>query len=300
MVSSDLPVTALRALRILRECGSVSRTADTLGVSQPAISRAISALEDRYGLQFVRRNTRPVTLTVEGELVASHAERIELDLMDLSDQLARLKKGKAGAVTIGSFGASASTRLLPQLLKAFTRNYPEITVSIREYDDQDILTALNDGVIDTAVLANPPGHLDLVLLGHDELVGIVAQHDRLADLNVLLPADFEARPFVLSKAGSEPLITQWFKENGYDLPPAAHRIRQTASILALVEAGLGVSIMARYALPKDIGHVAAIPLAPAAPRELALARIPDAARSHAASVFWQFAEHSALDRMARD
>lgn len=285
----DLPMTALRALKLLRETGSMSRTAETLGVSQPAVSRAIAALEGRFGLTFVRREGRPLTLTLEGELVATFSDRIDGDLADLTAQLLRHRTGKAGTVTIGSFGASASTRLLPRLLKAFMARHPDIPVSIREYDDQDIESALSDGIVDAAVLANPPDRFDLLLLGHDELVGIVADDSPLARMTVLRPDDFQSPPFILSQAGSEPLIRAWFSGCGAELPPARHRIRQTASILALVGAGLGVSIVARYALPEDIGAVRAIPLDPPAPRDLALARRPGAPHSHSADLFWKFA-----------
>ncbi|WP_196223433.1 LysR family transcriptional regulator [Roseibium sp. RKSG952] len=290
MAFPEFPITALRALKTLRETGSMTRTAAFLGISQPAVSRAIGTLEQRFGLTFVRRDSRPITLTAEGELVASFSDRIEGDLTDLAHQLARLRHGRTGSVTIGSFGASASTRLLPDLLRSFIRSYPEVTVSIREYDDQELAEALNDRIIDVAVLANPPDRFDLLLLGQDELVGLVPQDDPLAGKASLDPSDFEGRPFILSKAGSEPLIRDWFSANGEGLPPPSHRIRQTVSILAMVEAGLGTSIMARYALPRDVGRVHAIPLAPPAPRDLALVRLPGAAKSQAADLFWQFAE----------
>ncbi len=293
MPDTDLSLTALRALSLIRETGSMSRAAQTLSVSQPAISRAVSALENHFGLSLVSREERPLILTAEGHIVADFAQRIDGNFADLANELERRKRGQQGTVTIGSFGASASTWLLPDLLKSFARYNPQIHVAIREYDDQDVLSALQDGDVDAAVLANPPEQLDQVQLGNDQLVGLVPSHHRLAERSELTPQDFFSDPFILTKAGSEPLIRAWFTQSDSTLPKAYHRIRQTASIMALVSVGLGISIVARYALPEDIGDLKAVPLNPRAPRTLALVRRPESVKSHAFRLFWAFAERNA-------
>jgi len=290
----DLPLTALRAIRLISEGSSVSRAAQILRISQPAVSKSIAALEERLGVSLVLRDARPISLTAEGTRLAAYASRIEVDLSDLTAEMSRLKRGDQGTVTIGSFGASASTRLLPNLLRGFARHYPKIPVAIREFDDQDISDALLEGAVDAAVLANPSATFDQIPLGQDELVALFPKGHRLAAKPALAAADFLDDPFIVTKAGSEPLILEWFAKQGEIVPQAQHRIRQTASIMALVESGLGISIVARYALPPDSGRIEIRPLTPRAPRSLALVRTHGSPPSNAVHLFWTHVQRAAV------
>ncbi len=84
-------------------------------------------------------------------------------------------------------------------------------------------------------------------------------------------------------------MEKWFAAAG-QTPKVAHTILQVNSILALVKAGLGVSIIAKLALPSEPAGVKVLTLTPAPPRSIILARIDKAPRSRAAQTFWQFCE----------
>lgn len=129
-MSFNPSLTSLRALCSLADTGNVSLTATELGLTQSAVSRSISNLENTLGLTLVQRSIRPLALTKEGEVVAAHANDINLIIASLGERISDLKRHKAGAVRIGSFGASASTRLLPSLISAFSKRYPSISVNI--------------------------------------------------------------------------------------------------------------------------------------------------------------------------
>ena len=120
----DPSLTSLRALQSLAQTGSVSLTATELGLTQSAVSRSISNLETMVGLTLVQRTVRPLELTEEGQVVASHASDITLTIASLGERLYDHRRNRAGSVRIGSFGASASTRLLPPLIKSFSKQYP--------------------------------------------------------------------------------------------------------------------------------------------------------------------------------
>jgi len=166
----DPSLTALRALKSLEKTGSVSRTAQELGLTQSAVSRSIATLEKAVGLRFFRRDSRPLELTEEGKIVVSHANEINKSVIALGERLDAFRRNKAGSVRIGSFGASASTHLLPELLQGFSKRYPNIALSIQEDPDQGALLALKENRVDVAVIRDPGDGFDSITLVTDRLV----------------------------------------------------------------------------------------------------------------------------------
>ena len=129
---TDLSFSALQAIRLLRESGNMSRVAAELNVTQPGVSRMITALEKRFDLRLVKRSSRPLELTDEGNIVAEYAKHMEQDLVDLTRQLERLQTHRDGSVTLAYFGASAAAHKLPTLLMAFKHSYPQISLPLKE------------------------------------------------------------------------------------------------------------------------------------------------------------------------
>lgn len=286
--SKNLPLASLRAIDSIRQTGSISITAQQLGLTQSAISRSIATLEELLGLALLHRGARPLTLTSEGELVAQSATRIEHEFEALRTQLDDMQRHRSGRVTIGSFGASASSRLLPLLLQRFHRKHPGIVVSVIDSDDQQTEKALHEGTIDFAVLGKPPHDCDCLSLGQDQLVGLIPSEHALAKRKKLSAQDFHEQPFVMSQAGSAPLIQRWFDATEVQ-PDTRHQVHQIGGILALVKAELALSIVAELVLPDSPTEgVAVIPLQPAMPRHIVMTRPKAQALSQAAKCFWEF------------
>ncbi|NRB17730.1 MAG: LysR family transcriptional regulator [Rhodobacteraceae bacterium] len=281
----SLPV--LRALQSLQTTGSVSQTAVALGVTQSAVSRSISKYEKAIGLQLLRRGVRPLTLTEEGLLVAAHAAEIDRSIRTLSERLETLKQGKEGAVRIGSFGPSASSQILPALLAKFARRYPGISVSILEGSDDRTRKDLVNGNVDIAVLGDRIDEFDAIPIATDQLVALVLDGSPLSLKPAIAALDLMDAPFVMTLAGSEPVIEKWF-EAGAITPNVKHRIQQTHSILALVRAGMGTAIVTSLSLPKDLRGVVVKPLLLMPTRKIYFVKKPISVSSKAVSVFWDF------------
>ncbi len=287
----DPSLTALYALKSLVETGSVSQTATELGLTQSAVSRSIAALEKMVGLILVRRGSRPLSLTEEGHVVVAHAHDVIQTLSSLDDRLSALRRNKAGSVRIGSFGASASTHILPPLLKGFTKPYPAIAVNIHEANDAQSLENLQRDLVDMAVLADPGEDFDVIPLGTDQLVALVPQDSDLATRSDLSPSSLIPTPFIMTLGGSEPAITRWFNQDVSCLN-ITQRVQQTHSILALVRAGLGNAIVAALSLPEETQGVIPVPLSNAPITNIVLARKPLEPRSKAAGLFWDYVERN--------
>ena len=283
----DPSLTSLRALCSLAHTGSVSLTATELGLTQPAVSRSISSLENTVGLTLVQRSVRPLELTREGEIVASHANEINLIIAALGERLADHRRNKAGSVRIGSFGASASSRILPPLIKTFSKRYPAIALSILEADDKQTLDNLRRGLVDLAFLADPGEEFETIPIASDQLVGLVPAGSPLACREVLTQRDLAVKPFIMTLGGSESYVLDWFNQAGTE-PQITHRVLQAHSIVALVSAHLGNAIVASLSLPKITDGVCQIPLANVITNHLVMARTYQSPYSRAAGLFWKY------------
>lgn len=281
----SLPV--LRALQSIQKTGSVSQTAIELGVTQSAISRSISKYEKAIGLRLLHRDARPLTLTEEGSLVAAHAVEVNRGLQTLTSRLRALKQGKAGEVRMGSFGPSASSRILPDLMFQFNKIRPAVSVSILEGSDELTRKDLINGNVDIAVLCDPIDDFDALPIATDHLVALIPDGSDKSEKATITPLDLQSEPFVMTLAGSEPAILDWFATANMT-PNVKHRIQQTHSILALVRAGMGVAIVTSLSLPESIQGVVVKPLESASQRQIYAMKKSVAANSNAATMFWDF------------
>jgi DNA-binding transcriptional LysR family regulator len=288
-MSSDFQptLTALRAIESLARSGSVSHTAIALGLTQSAVSRSIAGLEKAAGIELVQRNARPLRLTAEGELVATHARGINASIDTLGERLAALRQNTSGSVRVGSSGPSASTRILPPLMQKFARRHAGIAVNIQEATDAETLLDLRADLLDVAVLGDPGPEFETFELARDQLVGLVSQTGPLASRKLLAPADLASQAFIMTLAGSGSSILEWFHAADQE-PRIEQRVQQTVSIVALVEAGLGNAIVTRLSLPPIHPGVALVALRDAPTRTIVLARKHGQPHSRAAQLFWQF------------
>ena len=285
MISPTPSLTVLRALKSLATTGNVSRTAQALGLTQSAVSRAIANYEKSIGLTLLQREARPLTLTEAGELVVARAAEIDQSLDTLGEQLLALRQNRTGFLRVGSFGPTASTRILPDLLNRVARTYPGIAISIQEGPDDVTRDEVARGLTDLAILSDPVDEFDAIPLATDQLVALVPDTPGTPSS---IGATELAAPFIMTLAGSEPAILEWFRASGTQ-PEIRHRIQQTHSILALVRSGQGVAIVAALALPRQIDGVRAIPLHPSSERDVYLVKKTGVPRSPAVTAVWDIA-----------
>ena len=284
----SIPSLVPKLLLQLLALGSITDAALVLGVSQPAASKALRRAEDVLGFALVRRDSRPLLLTEEGRLIAEFAKKQELQGGVLLRQLRLIQKDGAGQVKVASFGASASTHILPSLIHAISQHLPQVKIEISEFTDEGALLALREGRVDFAIAVEREYlDLDIIPVFTDRMVALVHEDDPLSQLPVLSAVDIEDRDFILSKGGSEALIREWFKLSKSRLKEK-HTIVQLTSILALIRAGLGVSIVAELAVPESHPSVNVIPLAPEYPRNICVAKRSGCFSSNAARLTWDF------------
>lgn len=289
MTLLDLPSSTLRLLLHIGRAGNLTEAARACDISQPAASKAIARAEAQSGLALVRRDRRPLSLSAEGRILADYAQRQEAMARSTRIALDECRVQGRGLVRIASFGASASTHILPGLVAAVTRRRSMLQVEISESADLMSLEALREGLVDFAIaIEDDAPDLDMIPLARDRLVALVKQGEPLAKCTTVDAETLAGRDFIMTKGGSEPLVRAWFARTGH-APNVRHGIQQITSILAMVRAGMGVSVIAELAVPETHAGVSVIPLTPEQPRVICLARRQGSFASHAAELFWKTA-----------
>lgn len=273
----------LRILVTVIEQGGFTPAAGHLGMTQPAVSRAIGALESELGTPLIARGRNGIALTEAGRRAVEHA-RAALRHHDLlKSAVAEVGGRVTGTLRVASF-PSVTARLLPSRLRAFTDRYPHVTTRLFEGTDQEVRDWLEQGAAEVAVVTLPAAGFHTVPLAEDEMVAVLpAEHHLAARSSVSLKA-LSGERFVLSTGGCEPIIAAAARSAGASLN-VAFEAREIATVLAMVEGGLGVSVVPTLALPAEPGGLAVRPLDPPVPRLLGLAVRTLAGASPAARAF---------------
>lgn len=223
------------------------RAAALLNMTQPPLSRQIQVLEHIIDAPLLERTSRSVRLTPAGRSFLPEAKRI-LKLAESASQVARrIALGKTGSLKIG-YTAAAAYGFLPELIAACRAGLPEVDFSLKEMVSGEQLEALASGQIDAGLLRPPIARPELATqrVVAEPLLAAVSANHPLASADVVSIKDFDGQPFIMyspyeSRYFHDLLVAQFA---GADiLPRFVQHLGQIHSILAMVRAGLGISIV---------------------------------------------------------
>ncbi|MGW6258334.1 LysR family transcriptional regulator [Streptomyces sp. NPDC055085] len=256
--------TRLAALVAVAEAGSITRAAERLGYTPPALSQQVAKLEREAGAALLVRSHRGTRLTGAGELLVARARRV-LDEMELArHELARLAGLSGGTLRLGTF-QTAGIHLLPPVLSAFRRAHPDVELAVSDYEPPHGIAAVAAGEVDLALTHTYepaprvplPSSVAVEAVLVEELVLVTAPGHVLAAGSGRLPlADLAGQPLIsmapdhpprqaveaaLARAGATPAVL--VETPGYAL------------VCALVSAGLGVAVV-----PEMVASTAATPV----------------------------------------
>ncbi len=276
------------ALQAVASAGSFGRAAERLGYTQSAVSQQIATLERIVGEKLVERpgGPRPVSLTEAGQLLLRHADSIVARLQAAQADLQALRAGEAGTLRVGTF-QSAGARVLPEIMRRFTAQWPLIEVMLEEHDDEVIADALERGELDVGFLLLPIGDapLDTVELLRDPYVLVVAAGSPLAAGPHSLQ-EIARQPLVGFRSGlSTDPIEAAFRAARVE-PRWAFRSNDNQTVQGLVAAGMGSAIVPLLTVDTGDPRIVAVDLGDAVePRVVGIGRHRDRYASPAARAF---------------
>lgn len=229
----------------------VSRAAAELSVAQPAISKQLHDLERELGGgPLFERVGRHLRLTEVGRVLLVHARTILAQVDALRSEMQEHGALRRGRVTLGT-PPTIGERLLPNVLAAFHRRYPELELCIHEGSSKELLAMLEDGRLDIAIITMPVTRhaLRITPLFTEELVVVVAQDHPLADRGTIAFCELADQSFLLYPPGYEMRETTLAacKQAGFE-PRVVLDGGAMDMLLGLAETNLGVAMMPPLAL----------------------------------------------------
>lgn len=149
-----MKLTQIRALVAIAETGSIRAAAARVGVTQPALSKALQALEEELSVPLVHRTSRGVNLTPFGQAVVTRGRGIAQEVDRLREQIGQMRGASQGTVSL-AVSPSPAVVILPRALARFRKEHPEVRLQIREAVYPDTLQMLREGLADIAIGAHP-------------------------------------------------------------------------------------------------------------------------------------------------
>ena len=251
----------LRVFHAVAEAGSFTRASETLNLSQSAVSRQISALEESLGVSLFHRHARGLILTEPGDLLYKTVHDVFAKLNNVETLLTETKENAEGLLRVTTTVAFGSVWLTSRL-KEFIKAYPGIEVMLR-LDDRELDLAMREA--DVALRFNEPRQPDLVQRHLGSLRGsIYASPEYLAERGTPKTlADLKSHDLVVFGEGVSPVVTvNWLPEllQKNDINPhVALRVNNIYGIYRAVQAGIGIGSLPEYFVQEGKGVTRVLP-----------------------------------------
>ncbi|MDR9544533.1 LysR family transcriptional regulator [Acinetobacter baumannii] len=243
--------TQLEIFALIAELKSFTATAEKLGISQSAVSHALKSLEQQWGINLISRSQSDIELTTTGQQLLTHVKELLSISETLEKEVAAIHGLNEGTLCIGSFGASSSIYLLPEILEAFRQRYPKIEIYIDEGEDKEVAQWLLERRIEVGFLIMPDERFDTFPLIEDRFVALIPRGYPLAHQLYIDPAQLENCPFIMTMAGSRHQVELILK-NFNVKPDIKFYVSQILSIVSMVHNQLGISIVSDMVITKEL------------------------------------------------
>lgn len=252
------------------EYGSFTKAAEVLHYSQSGISRMIGDLEKEWRVTLLERSRWGVSLTSDGSRLLARAQKLCEEYRNLQMEVDDLHGVQSGLIRIGTF-SSVATHWLPNIIKAFQKDHPNIDYELLLGDYAEIEEWIAEGRVDCGFVRLPARPaFETIPLARDDLLAVLPEGHPLAESERVPASALCSEPFILLERGARTDVTEIFEREG--LSP---RVRFTTwddyAIMSMVESGLGISILPELILRRIPYRIVEKKLAVPAYREIGLA-----------------------------
>jgi DNA-binding transcriptional LysR family regulator len=240
----------LRQLRYyvaVAEEGNIGRAATRLCISQPPLTRQIQQLEDHLGVQLFTRTPKGVDLTNAGEMFLEEAQNILSVVEQATERTKKAGAGQLGRLDIGIFG-SAILKIIPKILLAFRKQYPDVEVVLHTMDKAEQIEALRQRRIKVGFnrLLTPISDITSETVLKEKLLLAVNEHSPMANMDSVSIKTLEAHPLVLFPTGVRPNFVDFIYKLTNDaniVPQVSQTVGDALTGVALVASGFGVCMV---------------------------------------------------------
>ncbi len=240
--------------RKVAETKSVSRAAEELLITQPAVSKQIKALEEELGERLFDRLGKKIFLTRAGEILYGHVEKILRSVEEAKDSVKGLSGECAGELVIGT-SDHISLHRLPGVLKSYSATYPKVDLKLKCHRSETILDMVGRNLVDLGVVTLPNAAVGLVsrVIWKDPMSLVFPKGHALGALRGIRLRDVARHGLILPEPGTttRKMIDAAFSRRKL-VPNVAMEVAYIETIKGLVKIGLGVSILPDKAVEEEV------------------------------------------------
>lgn len=241
------------------ECGGLTNAAMRLGYSQPAASHMLTALEKELGFQLLVRTKTGIQLTSEGRRLLPLIKSLCADYDELLRIADEIRGVQSGLIRIGVF-PSVAVNWLPNIIKYFHQDFPKVDFELLYGDYGKIEEWIRSGDADCGFLRYPvKSGIDGIFVEEDRMMLVIPGDHSLAASDSVTHEIFEKESVVLLKEGPENEFMEIFKSMGVS-PKICFTAWDTRMVEAMVENGLGVSLLPELSLKRSNSRISIKPL----------------------------------------
>ena len=250
----------------IAELGSIVQTAEYYNYSPSRISQVLKATEEDLGVVLFYRGKGGLSPTMECQALLPALQTLLINERHLQEQLNMVKKMEAGTIRIGSF-TSLSCHWLPARLRGFSALHPKIQFELKLGDWRQITEWVRSGTVDLGLVTDPDEpDLTFLPLMEDTFAAILPEGHPLAERETLAFTDLAGEQFIFLEPEDNAAVEDEMRKMGVQ-PHVQYRVKDDYTIMALVESGLGISILPRLVLNRSPYRIHAVELTPAYTRQ---------------------------------
>ena len=241
----NIEIGEIQAFIAVAEKSSFKAAAESLFISQPALSRRIEKLELELKARLLERTTRRVSLTDAGRQFLAHAIAITDELQLAYQGMEAKAAARTGLITVACV-PSVANHLLPSVLKSFSEHFPEVRVRVIDESAQMVLDSVLHGHADFGLnfLGSQEADLEFTPIRAEPYVVVVPQGHRLAHRKSVRWDSLQNERLVsVSRSSGNRLLIDHALNHIADRPPIQYEINHVTGAIQLVAAGLGVAIV---------------------------------------------------------
>jgi DNA-binding transcriptional LysR family regulator len=258
---------------------SFTKAAETLHMTQPAVTFQVRQLEEYFDTRLFDRTHNRISLTEAGKLVYKYADRIFELYGEMENSVKDMTGAISGALVIGA-STTIAEYMLPALLGDFRAHYPDVTVHLKVSNTEGVVNLVENNDIDLGVVEAPVSNKNLVVetCRTDHLVAIVQPSHELATHETVPVSELLHYPFICREEGSgtREVIQEYLQESGVDTNDLniCMELGSPESVKGAVEAGMGITVLSRATVAKELalGTLVAVNLEPTLERPFSFVR----------------------------
>ena len=272
--------------------GSFTRAADSLFMTQPAVTFQIKQLEEHFNCRLFERQHQKISLTAAGQLVFEFAEKILALSDEMEGRVAELTGQMGGTLDIGA-STTLGEFILPGILSQFNELYPQVHLRMVVGNSEQIQTSVIEGSLDLGLIDGVAQHKSVLadVVGSETMAVVCAKAYPMADMAAVKAAELPEYEYVSREPGSgtRESVENYLKANGVS-PEQLKTVMELGSPEALknvVQTGLGFALMSPSVVRKEVerGDLIALALDPPLQRTFSLIMPRERFRSRTISAF---------------